>query len=114
VGLCVQLGKVPGPPHQQAQPFPRQFQRKVESPSHQRRRARPAAAKSENKFNTDAVEAAEVETEKVTTEVVNEKVPDALEVQEEVFDGKVSEVAEEEITNTNVTEDIIDLMKSID
>jgi hypothetical protein len=81
VGLRVQLGQVPGPPHQQAQPFPQQFRRKVESRSHQRRRAGRAAAKSENKFNTEALEAAEVETEKVTTEVVNEKVTDAVKVQ---------------------------------
>ena len=30
VGLRVQLGQVPGPPHQQVQPFPQQVQRKAE------------------------------------------------------------------------------------
>jgi hypothetical protein len=43
VGLRVQLGHVPGPPHQ-VHPFPQQVQRKGESPSRMRRRARRAEA----------------------------------------------------------------------
>ena len=107
VGLRVQLGQVPGPPHQQVQPFPQQVQRKDESPPRQRRRARRAAATAENKSNTEAVEAVVVEKENETTEV-DEKVPDVVEVQEEIFDGKVSELAEEAIADRNVTEDLID------
>ena len=54
------------------------------------------------------MEAAEVENEKETTEVVGEKVPDVVEVQEDIFDEKVSEVAEEALADKNVTEDVID------
>ena len=99
VGLRVQLGQVPGPPHQHAQPFPQQVQRKGESPSRQRRRARRAAAKGENKSNTEAVKAAEVEKEQETSEIVVEKVPDVVDVQEEIVVEKVSQVAEEALTD---------------
>ena len=96
VGLWVQLGQVPGPPHNQVQPFPQQVHRKVESPSRQRRRARRAAARAENKTNTEAVEVEEVQKEKETHEEVAEKVADFVEVE---VDGKASENAEGAFTD---------------
>ena len=103
VGLRVQLGQVPGPPHQ---PFPQQVQRKVESPARERRRARRAAAKAENAQKTEtAVEAAEVENEKETTEIVDENSPD-VEVSDR--DGKVSDIAEVASTDENLIEGLID------
>ena len=110
VGLRVQLGQVPGPPHQQVQPSPQQVHRKFESPSRQRRRARRAAAKAENTKKTEAsVEAAEVEPEKEATEVVGEKAPDVTEVQqEEILHGEVSNINEEATMDENETEGLID------
>ena len=71
MGLRVQLGQVP-------------VHRKGESPAHQRRRARRAAAKAENTKKTEAaVGAAEVENEKETTEVVDEKASYVVEMQKE-------------------------------
>ena len=94
VGLRVQLGQVPGPPHQQVQPSPQQVHRKFESPSRQQRRAKRAAAKAENASNTEAVEAAvENDNENVTTEGVDKKVSDVAEMHEETVD--VSKVAAE-------------------
>jgi hypothetical protein len=91
VGLGVQLGQVPGPPHQQVQPSHQHVNRKFESLSHQWRRARRAAARAENTTNTEAVEAVERENE---TEAADAKVPD-VEMHDETFDGKISEVAAE-------------------
>ena len=90
VGLRVQLGQVPGPPHQQVQPFPQTVHKKGESPSRQRRRARRAAAKAASTANSEAVEADKVENE-TTEDVDDEKVADL----EETF------VAEE-------TEEVVD------
>jgi hypothetical protein len=106
VGLRVQLGQVPGPPHQ---PFPQQVHRKVESPARQRRHARRAAAKAENTKNTEAsVEAAEVEIEKETSEVVGEKATDVVEVQDETLHGQVSDIAEEVTKDENAIEGLMD------
>ena len=90
MGLRVQLGQVPGPPHQQVQPAPQQVHRKFESLARQRRRARRAAAKAEN---TEAVEAAEGEKE--TTEDVDETITEVAEMHEETFDEQVCEIAAE-------------------
>ena len=68
VGLRVQLGQVPGHPHQQVQPFHQPVHKKGESPSRQRRRAIWAAAKAASTANSEAVEADNVENEKETTE----------------------------------------------
>ena len=81
VGLRVQLGQVPGPPHHwQVHPYPQEVHRNRESPSRQRRRARRAAAKTANTNESDAVEPAVVveasSTEKKKEEVVIEKVTD--------------------------------------
>ena len=51
VGLRVQLGHAPGPPHHPPQPHALQAQKKVASPSRQRRRARRAAARLANASN---------------------------------------------------------------
>jgi hypothetical protein len=52
VGLRVQLGHVPGPPHHQFHPpFP-QYNKQV-SPSRQRRRARRSAAQQASKVTTE-------------------------------------------------------------
>jgi hypothetical protein len=81
VGLRVQLGHVPGPPHQHVQPFPHQDNRKGECPSRQRRRARRTAEKDAKITNTEAaVEAVEVGKENEFTEIVDEKVPDVVEI----------------------------------
>ena len=81
VGLRVQLGQVPGPPHQ---PVHQHVHRKGNSPARQQRRARHAAAKAENDNKTKAVEEpAEVENQKETTEIVDEK--DVEEVQDETL-----------------------------
>ena len=103
VGLLVQLGQVPGPPHQQVHPFPQQVNRKVESPARQQRRARRAAAKAEK--TEAAVEAAVVENEKETTGVVDEISLD-VEVQEETLDGKVPDIAEEATSAENVIDEV--------
>ena len=99
VGLRVQLGQVPGPPHQQVQPSPQQVHRKFESLSRQRRHARRAAAKAEKASNTEADEAAvEIENEIVTTGGVDKKVSDVAEMHEETVDGEVSKVAAADVT----------------
>ena len=60
VGLRVQLGQVPGPPHHwQVHHYPEEVHRKCESPSHQRCLARRAAAKAANTKESDAVEPVE-------------------------------------------------------
>ena len=85
VGLRVQLGQVPGPPHHwQVHPYPEEVHRNRESPSRQRRRARRAAAKAANTNESDAaepveaVEASSTEKNKEHTKVVIEKVTDAI------------------------------------
>ena len=89
VGLRVQLGHVAGPPHQ-VHPFPKQVQRKGESPSRMRRRARRAAAHqtTSGKMTKDAEnykkaekasEALEEAVEPVeSVEIGNEEVEKAL------------------------------------
>ena len=93
VGLRLQLGQVHGPPHQQVQPVPQQVHGKFESLSRQRRRARHAAARAEIPTNNEAVEAVEEENEKETTEVVDEKNEDVVEIHDETLVGKVSDIA---------------------
>jgi hypothetical protein len=91
VGLRVQLGQVPGPPHQQVQPFPQPVHKKGESPSRQRRRARRAAAKAASTANSEAVEADKVENE-TTEDVDDEKVAD---LEETFVAEKTEEVVDE-------------------
>ena len=83
VGLCVQLGHVPGPLHHQAP------QKNQDSPSRQRRRDRRAAAR-----NAKAEEAEQTET--VDDEVLNEQ------------SGDIAEKAEE--TQNNVEETIVEIV----
>ena len=82
VGLRVQLGQVPGPPHHwQVHPHHQQVHRNCESPSRQRRRARRAAAKAANENNSEvvnAVEASSDEKEKEHTNIEAEKVANGL------------------------------------
>jgi hypothetical protein len=116
VGLRVQLGQVPGPPHQQVQPFPHQVLRKVESPSRQRRRTRRAAGRAANTINNEAVEANIVVKEKETTEDVVENMKDFVDndgAVEATFDEKVGDMAEEATsdrskTTEKVVDDIVD------
>ena len=99
VGLRLQLGQVPGPPHQEVQPVPQQIHRKFESLSRQRRHARRAAARAENPTNNEAVEAVEEENEKEATEVVDKINEDVVEIHDETFVGEVSHIAEEAIVD---------------
>ena len=93
VGLRVQLGQVPGPPHQQAQPVPQQVHRKFESLSRQRRRAKREAARAEKVKNTEADKVVQIEDETITTGGVVENV--VAEMHKESVDGNVGEVAVE-------------------
>jgi hypothetical protein len=83
VGLRVQLGHAPGPPHHhQVHPF-QKVHRNVESPSRQRRRARRAAAQQTNAVKatvTETGEVNEVENGKETTEDVVDKVTNVVNI----------------------------------
>ena len=107
VGLRVQLGQVPGPPHQQVQPSPQQVHRKFESLSRQRRRARRESERAENTKNIEAVEDVEIENENINTGGVDENVSDVAEMHEET----VSEVAAE-ATTTDVMDNLKDALCS--
>ena len=80
VGLRVQLGQAPGPPHWQVHPHPQQVHAKKESPSRQRRRDRRVAEKVANTNDSKAVEASTGENEEENNEVVAEKVTEGSEV----------------------------------
>ena len=86
MGLRVQLGQAPGPPHWQVHPHPQQVHAKKESPSRQRRCARRAAAKVANTNDSKAVEAITGENEKENNEVVAEKVTEGSEVAENAIE----------------------------
>ena len=89
VGLRVQLGQVPGPPHQHVQQPPQQIHRKFESPSRKKRRARREAARAKN---TEAVEAVETDIENKESGEVS----DVAEMHEDTaVEKNVSEVAVE-------------------
>ena len=104
VGLRVQLGQVPGPPHHQVQPSHQQVDRKFEGLSRQKRRARRAAARAENSKNTKVEEAVDREKE---TEAADVKVSHNAEMHDETVNGTISEVTAE-ATSDNVLDDLND------
>ena len=109
VGLRVQLGQVPGPPHWQVHPYPQQVHTKSESPSRQRRRARrAAAAKATNTNDSEAVEASTAENGKENTEVVAEKVTDSTIVAENSVEKVELKEDAENATIKSTLEDISD------
>ena len=71
VGLRVQLGSVPGPPHHLPNDFHSSY--KEDSPSRQRRRARRAAARQVNAAEASKKETAEEASKKETAEEASKK-----------------------------------------
>ena len=96
VGLRVQLGHAPGPPHQQLHHPPFKHPRNPESPSRMRRRARRAANRQQKA--EEVIEQVNSEAEPVVTEV---KIAETADAEKALFEesrvGKTPERVEEEV-----------------
>ena len=113
VGLRVQLGQAPGPQH--VQPVHQPFHRKAESPSRQRRRARRAAARTQDIINVEesdkvAGEAKIVDNEEESNDIVVEANTEVgvLVAEDAIKELSVETVAVEKATKTedNASEDL--------
>ena len=111
-GLRVQLGQAPGPQH--VQPVHQPFHRKAESPSRQRRRARRAAARTQDIINVEesdkvAGEAKIVDNEEESNDIVVEATTavGVLVAEDKIEELPVETVAVEIATQTedNASED---------
>ena len=106
VGLSVQLGHAPGPPHQQLHHPPFQHPKQRDSPSRMRRRARRAANRQQQEIVIQKLNAeAETKPSENVTEVKTAETADAEKAfSKESRVGTTETVEETEDTNNQIDE----------